>query len=305
MSAAQLYRVVPLLGWLANRVQYPALRCGLYVEIDGPGEFRLGTGVSLGEGTRIDLPAGSVLSLGGRVSISRHVHIAPDAGGRIGIGALTTIQDGCRIYGDVSVGQRCIFAPNVFVSSGTHTFDALPHIPIQEQERLAPAPPRPIRILGDCWFGINVVIAPGVTVGRGCVVGANSVVTADLAPYQVAGGNPARVIRKRLEFAPKPRIDAANEQDAPYFYDGFDLGRPHDGEWIAASDFTLALDRPNARGVRLSASGIGELRFAGEMRPMAATPSIMEFDLKPGTSDLPFLNFRADRGCRVRWAELI
>ncbi len=157
MKAAQLYRVVPLLGWLANRVRYPALRCGLNVEIDGPGELKSGAGVSLGQGTRIDLPEGSALSLGDRVSVSRHVHIAPESGRRIGIGALTTVQDGCRIYGDVTVGQRCIFAPNVFVSSGTHTFDALPHLPIQEQERLAPAPPRPIRILGDCWFGINVV----------------------------------------------------------------------------------------------------------------------------------------------------
>jgi hypothetical protein len=166
-------------------------------------------------------------------------------------------------------------------------------------------PSRPIRILGDCWFGINVVIAPGVTVGRGCVVGANSVVTADLAPYQVAGGNPARVIRQRLEFAPKPRIDAANEYDAPYFYDGFDLARAHDGEWVAASDFILALGRPNARAVRLFVSGAGELRFSGETRPMAATPSVVEFDLTPGTADLPFLNFRADGGCRVRWAELV
>ena len=96
-------------------------------------------------------------------------------------------------------------------------FDALPHRPIQEQESIAPAAQRPIRIYGDCWFGINVAITPGVTVGRGCVVGANSVVTGDLPPYQVAAGNPARVIRKRLEFSPKSRIDAANEQDAPLF----------------------------------------------------------------------------------------
>lgn len=305
MRAAQLYRLVPLLGWLANRVRYPALRCGLNVEIDGPGELRAGAGVGVGEGTRIELPAGSTLTLGERISISRSVHIVPEPGRSVGVGALTTIQDGCRIYGDVTVGQRCIFAPNVFVSSGTHTFDALPHMPIQEQERVAPMPGRPIRILGDCWFGINVVIAPGVTVGRGCVVGANSVVTADLAPYQVAGGNPARVIRQRLEFSPRQRIDAANEQDAPYFYDGFDLARAHDGEWVAPSDFTLALGRPNARAVRVCASGTGALRFAGETRSMPPTSSVMEFDLTPGMADLPFLNFRADGGCRVQWAELV
>ena len=193
--------------------------------------------MSLGEGTRIELPATSTLAIGDGVTVSRGVHLVPAAGHRITIGAATTVQDGCRLYGDVSVGQRCIFAPNAFVSSGTHVFDALPHRPIQEQESIAPATQRPIRIYGDCWFGINVVITPGVTVGRGCVVGANSVVTGDLPPYHVAAGNPARVIRKRLEFSPKPRIDAADEQDAPYFYDGFDLvRRSHDGAWDAGGD---------------------------------------------------------------------
>ena len=226
MRAQHLYRLVPLAGWVSNRLRYPGLHCGLRVEIDGPGTFRFGRGVSLGEGTRIELPATGTLAIGDGVMVSRGVHLVPAAGARIEIGAGTTIQDGCRLYGDVRVGQRCIFAPNAFVSSGTHVFDALPHLTIQEQEQVAPATQRPIRIHGDCWFGINVVIAPGVTVGRGCVVGANSVVTGDLPPYQVAAGNPARILRQRLEFAPKSRIDAANEHDAPYFYDGFDLTRP-------------------------------------------------------------------------------
>ncbi len=176
MRAQHLYRLLPLAGWLSNRLRYPGLHCGLRVEIDGAGAFMFGPGVSLGEGTRIELPAGSKLEIGDGVSVSRGVHLVPAAGHRITIGAATTVQDGCRLYGDVSVGQRCIFAPNAFVSSGTHVFDALPHRPIQEQESIAPAAQRPIRIYGDCWFGINVAITPGVTVGRGCVVGANSVV---------------------------------------------------------------------------------------------------------------------------------
>jgi len=45
------------------------------------------------------------------------------------------------------------------------------------------------------WLGGNVVILPGVTIGDGCVIGAGSVVTKDIAPNSVACGNPCKVIR--------------------------------------------------------------------------------------------------------------
>lgn len=304
MRAQHLFRLLPLAGWVSNRLRYPGLHCGLRVEIDGPGSFAFGPGVRIGEGTRIELPTASRLAIADNVTISRNVHLVPTAAARLDIGAATTIQDDCRIYGDVSIGQRCILAPNAFISSGTHVFDALPHRTIQEQETLAPAGPRPIRIHADCWFGINVVIAPGVSVGRGCVVGANSVVTGDLPPYHVAAGNPARVLRKRLEFAPKPRIDAADELDAPYFYDGFDLTRPAEGAWVAYGDVTLALSHPDPRVLRICASGNGQLGFAGTMQRIEAPSSVVEFDIATHVATLPFLRLRTEGRCQLHWAEL-
>jgi acetyltransferase-like isoleucine patch superfamily enzyme len=53
----------------------------------------------------------------------------------------------------------------------------------------------------DVWIGQDVTIMPGVTIGTGSVVAANSVVTRSVGPYEIVGGNPARVIRKR--FAPE------------------------------------------------------------------------------------------------------
>lgn len=50
----------------------------------------------------------------------------------------------------------------------------------------------------DVWFGTNSVIMPGVTIGDGVIVGACSVVTKDVHPYTIVGGNPAREIRKRF-----------------------------------------------------------------------------------------------------------
>lgn len=55
-------------------------------------------------------------------------------------------------------------------------------------------------VIGDkAWLGFNSIILKGVTVGEGAVVGAGSVVTKDVAPWTIVGGNPARVIRELSE----------------------------------------------------------------------------------------------------------
>ena len=54
------------------------------------------------------------------------------------------------------------------------------------------------RIGNDVWIGYRAVIMPGVTVGDGAIIGACTVVTGDVEPYAVVGGNPARQIRKRF-----------------------------------------------------------------------------------------------------------
>ena len=51
----------------------------------------------------------------------------------------------------------------------------------------------------DVWFGRNCVVMPGVKIGDGAIVAAESVVTKDVAPYSVVGGNPARFIKKRFD----------------------------------------------------------------------------------------------------------
>ena len=48
----------------------------------------------------------------------------------------------------------------------------------------------------DCWLGGNVIVLPGVTIGKGSTIGAGSVVTKDVPDYCVAAGNPARVLKK-------------------------------------------------------------------------------------------------------------
>ena len=51
----------------------------------------------------------------------------------------------------------------------------------------------------DVWIGQNAVILPGVHIGDGAIVGANSVVGSDVAPYTIVVGNPAKELRKRFD----------------------------------------------------------------------------------------------------------
>jgi virginiamycin A acetyltransferase len=62
------------------------------------------------------------------------------------------------------------------------------------------APSRGDTVVGnDVWLGYSVVVMPGVTIGDGAIVAAGSMVTADVPPYAIAGGNPARVLRMRYD----------------------------------------------------------------------------------------------------------
>ena len=51
----------------------------------------------------------------------------------------------------------------------------------------------------DVWIGQNVTVMPGVHIGDGSIIAANSVVTKDIPPYSIAGGNPCKLIRKRFD----------------------------------------------------------------------------------------------------------
>ena len=75
-----------------------------------------------------------------------------------------------------------------------------------------------MKIGNDCWFGANVVVCSGVTIGDGCVIGAGSVVVKDIPAHTFAGGNPCRVIRELSEkdsMKYKPEILADNRVIEP------------------------------------------------------------------------------------------
>src|SRR5204863_2982008 len=62
------------------------------------------------------------------------------------------------------------------------------------------APSRGDTIVGhDVWIGYSALVLPGITIGHGAVIAAASVVAADVPPYAVVAGNPARVVRRRFD----------------------------------------------------------------------------------------------------------
>jgi virginiamycin A acetyltransferase len=67
----------------------------------------------------------------------------------------------------------------------------------------------------DVWIGYQALIMPGVRIGDGAIVAAGAVVTADVEPYTVVGGNPARTIRRRYEEADIERLLGAAWWDWP------------------------------------------------------------------------------------------
>ena len=79
-----------------------------------------------------------------------------------------TFVDTCQ----VSIGARTLCGPNCNFYSGTHPLDPAVRMGIS-----GPELGKPITIGEDCWLGGNVTILPGITVGRGCSIGAGSVVT--------------------------------------------------------------------------------------------------------------------------------
>ncbi|WP_425519812.1 Vat family streptogramin A O-acetyltransferase [Tissierella simiarum] len=53
-------------------------------------------------------------------------------------------------------------------------------------------------VVNDVWIGQNVTVMPGVHIGDGSIIAANSVITKDVPPYHIAGGNPCKIIKKRF-----------------------------------------------------------------------------------------------------------
>jgi acetyltransferase-like isoleucine patch superfamily enzyme len=138
--------------------------------------------------------------LGDRVTIGKYAIIRPanmyggekGEGLRIGnnsnIGPYSYI--GCSGY--IEIGDNVMISPRVSIYAENHNYSNTT-IPIKQQGITR----QNVKIDDDCWIAANSVILAGVTIGRGSVVAAGSVVTKDIPPYSVVAGVPAKIISQR------------------------------------------------------------------------------------------------------------
>lgn len=115
----------------------------------------------------------------------------PHSGIRIGDHCLIGEYNVLRGQGGILIGNRVYTSPMVQIVAVNHVFED-PHRPFVEQGITA----RGIRIEDDVWIGSGAILTDGITIGKGSVVAAGSVVVCDVEPYSVVAGNPARFIRK-------------------------------------------------------------------------------------------------------------
>jgi acetyltransferase-like isoleucine patch superfamily enzyme len=183
----------------------------------------IGSSLKLKYNTRI-----KKMSREGVIQIASNVSVGYNTefyvwGGKMSIGNNTSFNDNCKIYENIRIGQFCLFASNIFVSSGSHIFSHRNTLPIKVQDQLITID-KPVIIEDDCWIGFGVVILPGIYVGKGAVLGSNSVISKDVFPYTVAGGIPAKEISKRFDFISNASrsLSSTNSNHWPYFYRGID-----------------------------------------------------------------------------------
>jgi acetyltransferase-like isoleucine patch superfamily enzyme len=139
---------------------------------------------------------------GGTIRIGRWVWIGRNNALRCHEGELTvgdhTIfgsDNTVNCYGSIYIGPECLFADDVYIVDFDHNYWD-PVISIRSQGIYTD----PIRLEGDLWVGTKATILRGVTVGRGAVIGAMSLINRDVPPYAVVGGIPAKV----LGWRPRP-----------------------------------------------------------------------------------------------------
>ena len=152
-----------------------------------------GHGVKIGVGVLVLHP--HTFEIGDAVFIGNQTFLQGRHDGRCAIGAHTWIGPqsyfDCR---DMELGEYVGWGPGAKVLGSEHTAEPA-DVPIIQTDLVI----KPVRVHDGADIGVNAVLLPGVTVGRGAIVGAGAVVTKDVAPYAIVAGVPAKFLRSRVD----------------------------------------------------------------------------------------------------------
>jgi acetyltransferase-like isoleucine patch superfamily enzyme len=162
------------------RRQFPTARISDDVVLVNHGEGCL----TLGERSKIE--SGSVLSFAGE----RDGHGHLDVGADTWIGQYNNFRCG---NGTVRVGANCLISQFCSLVATSHEFSGRAPIVGQGTRRERAG----VTVSDEVWLGAGVVVLPGVSVGRGCVIGAGSVLSHSTGEYEIWAGVPAVKISER------------------------------------------------------------------------------------------------------------
>jgi acetyltransferase-like isoleucine patch superfamily enzyme len=169
------------------------------VNLRGTSLIRFGNGVTLERGVIIDGLMRKGVVLGDNVKIGPYSVLAGAPISNLGEGIRMGANSAVDAYsfigssGFVSIGENVIMGQHVGFHPENHDFDRT-DIPIRAQGTTRQG----ITIEDDVWVGSNAIFLDGAHVGRGCVIGAGSVVRGNIPAYSIAVGIPAKVIRSRM-----------------------------------------------------------------------------------------------------------
>ena len=104
---------------------------------------------------------------------------------KIGKGVFVNHSLTCMAAGGITIDDGVMIGPNVRIVTDNHDFDNRMVLRC-----------KPVHIKSRAWIGVGAIILPGVTIGENAVVAAGAVVTKDVAPNTIVGGNPAKFIKK-------------------------------------------------------------------------------------------------------------
>ncbi len=116
-------------------------------------------------------------------------------GKNIEIGDNSGIGMYSKVPNDIIIGKDVMMGLNVTIFGSNHVFDRV-DLPIRKQGMKKYSP---VIIEDDVWIGSNVIIMPGLSIKKGTVIGAGAIVTKEFPSYSIIGGNPAKLLKSRLD----------------------------------------------------------------------------------------------------------
>jgi acetyltransferase-like isoleucine patch superfamily enzyme/glycosyltransferase involved in cell wall biosynthesis len=173
---------------------------GKGVKLRNRGHIRVGRNFIAEDHCEIQGLTKQGIHIGDNVTVGSFAMVRPsgyygrEIGEGLDIGDRSNIGAYCYLgaSGGITIGKEVMMGPRVSLFAENHNFERT-DITMRQQGVIR----KRVVIEDDCWLASGAIILAGVTVGKGSIIAAGAVVTKDVPPYSIVGGNPARIIRNR------------------------------------------------------------------------------------------------------------